>query len=234
MKKKIFLSLAIVVALAVGVVGMSAFEAHVVNVTATIENATDISTTAFTYGTTFPQEILHNPVTLSLSASFANSGAVGVDYKIKQKPKCQLIATSAVLPQFAQVTESADHIFVCPDGYAPMPILCPFLSKTSPTKGDISIPSFHGPTSTAAWTDTVSEANAAVGHLTNGNPATTWDIDMHVPCFAGQCGQDWAAYVHTANPDAVPNAYMISPNLQGQLLGCDLWYEVTGVNRNPT
>ena len=91
MKKRIFLSLAVTVAIVAGIVGMSAFEAHVVNVTATIENATNIDTTAFTYGTVFPQEILHNPVTLSLSTSFANSGALGVDYKIKQKPKCKVI-----------------------------------------------------------------------------------------------------------------------------------------------
>ena len=114
-----------------------------------------------------------------------------------------------------------------------MPLLCPFLSKTSPTAGDTSMPSFHGPIDLAAWNDTTSEQYAAIGHLTQQNPSTKWDIDLHVPCFTGQCGQDWATYVHTANPTADPNAYLIDPNLKGQLLGCDLWYEVTGVNRTP-
>ncbi len=228
MKKKIFLSIATIVALAFGVVGMSAYEAHVVNVTATIENATDISATSFDYGTTFPEEILHQHPTILLSTSFANSGATSLDYVIKQKPKC--IATSSVAaPQFAQVTENSDGTFICPAGFTKMPLLCPFLSKTSPTPGDKGVPAFHGPLT--GWNNSISVANEAFGHLGGTYTSTTWDIDLHVPCFQGQCGQDWATYVHAANSGADPNAYLIDSSLKGQLLGCDLWYEVTNVNR---
>ena len=128
---------------------------------------------------------------------------------------------------YAQVTEDAQGNFVCPTDYVKMPLLCPFLSKTSNVQGDNSISSFHGPIDKDLWT------NAITGHLElNDNPSTTWDIDLHVPCFAGQCGQDWAGYVLKANPDADPNAYLINPNLKGQQLGCDLWYELTAVNRD--
>ena len=49
MKKKLFLSLAAVLAVAIGVVGLSAFEAHIINVTATIENALNISPDKITF-----------------------------------------------------------------------------------------------------------------------------------------------------------------------------------------
>lgn len=224
-------------AVIVGAAAFSAYEAHVVNVTATISEATEISTSALTFGTVFPQEILHMPVTLSLSSSFSTSTAVGVDYMIKQKPKCGLpVETASGTPvsysAYGQVTEDEAGVFSCVDaGYVKLPLLCPYLSKTSPDVGDISVPSFHGTTTLAGWTDAVSVATKAVGHLTQQDPSTTWDIDLHVPCFKGQCAQDWASYVNTANPAADPVAYMADPSLEHQQMGCDLWYELTNVNR---
>lgn len=89
--KKFLLTGGALLAMVAGVVAVGAFEAHVVNVTATIENATDISATAIAMGNVFPQEVLNNPITLSLSDSFLskdNTRATNVDYVIKQKPKC--------------------------------------------------------------------------------------------------------------------------------------------------
>ncbi len=216
-----------------GAAAFSAFEAHVVNVTATINNATTISTTELTFGNVFPEEILHNPVTLSLSTSFlstANTGATNVDYVIKQKPKCTVIANSTgLLPPYEQVTEDAAGNFICPANYQAMPLLCPYLSKTSTNTSDTSISAFHGPLT--GWTNTTSNTYAAVGHLTAASPSTTWDIDLHTPCFSGQCSQDWASYVRTANPAVTdPTAYEASSTLAGVQMGCDLWYELTGVN----
>jgi hypothetical protein len=232
MKKRIFLMTIALVAIAIGIVGMSAYEAHVVNVTATIENATLMSSPELAFGTTFPQEILHRPETISLSKSFIDSEALGVTYKIKQKPKCQN-NDPAGDPKFAQVTENADGNFICPEGFSAMPLLCPYLSKTSSNPLDLNVPSFHGTTSLAGWTNAVSEQLKATGELTKQAPSTTWDIDLHVPCISGQCAQDWPAYVHAANAKANPADYMLDPNNEGDLLGCDLWYEVTGVNRTP-
>ena len=217
-----------------GAAAFSAYEAHIVNVTATIDNATSISTEALAFGQVFPQEILHQPVTLALSQSFTQSGALGVDYVIKQKPKCMLGVHPAGgdLPTYVPVTEDANGNFACPQYYQEMPLLCPFLSKTSDVNTDTSVPAFHGPLTD--WTDATSIQTQAVGHLTQANPSTTWDIDLHVPCFKGECAQDWAKYVHDANPTVDPNAYMLDPGLKGDALGCDLWYEMTSVNRAPT
>ncbi len=66
-----------------------AFEAHVVNVTATIENALGVSTNAIDFGTVFPQEYLAQDLTVRLSQSFLDEPRVDdVEYFIRQKPKC--------------------------------------------------------------------------------------------------------------------------------------------------
>ena len=88
MKKKILLLSALTVAIAIGVVGMSAFEAHVINVIAQIENALSVNTDHIDFGTVFPQEYLTHDVEISLSSSFlAEDNADDVEYVIKQKPK---------------------------------------------------------------------------------------------------------------------------------------------------
>ena len=48
----------------------AAFEAHVINVTARIENALSVNTDPISFGTVFPQEELDRLIRLSLSKSF--------------------------------------------------------------------------------------------------------------------------------------------------------------------
>lgn len=218
-----------------GAAAFSAFEAHVVNVTATIAEATEVPTTPIEYGTVFPQEILYKTQNISLSQDFLNSDATSLSYVLKQKPKCARDENNTVdSAPYAQVTEDVDGVtFICPTGYHKMELLCPYLSKTSPNEGDKSIPSFHGPTTLASWNDTVSIATQAEGTLNKQNPSTNWTIDLHAPCFKGQCAQDWPTYVHTANPKANPVDYMADPSLEHKQLGCDLWFEVNGVTRAP-
>jgi len=77
-----------VAALAIGVVGFSAFEAHVINVTAHIENALNVPVKEIEFGTVFPQEQFIETFNVSLSDSFLSAGRVDdVVYKIAQKPK---------------------------------------------------------------------------------------------------------------------------------------------------
>ena len=87
--KKIFLGLG-ALALAVALVPMfAAFEAHVINVTAQIENALSVPVTPITFGTVFPQEHLNRPLEIALSDSFMTEDRVDdVEYIIRQKPKC--------------------------------------------------------------------------------------------------------------------------------------------------
>ena len=64
MKKKILLGIGAVAAVLLSVVAMSAFEAHVINVTAHIENALSVDTTPIEFGTVFPQEYLEEEITV--------------------------------------------------------------------------------------------------------------------------------------------------------------------------
>ena len=216
-----------------GAAAFSAFEAHIVNVTATLSNALSVplETQGLTYGTVFPQSVVDQPLTVSLASTFANQTRVTeVDYMIKQKPKCQIITPTTGVPQFAQVTEDANGHFVCPTGYQEMELLCPYLSKTSQTSGDVSIPSFHGSIDKTLWDDAMSTLYKATGKLTVAASTTNWTIDLHSPCFAGQCAQDWDSFVITTNPTATSSNYIQPSTNQDKMFGCDLWIEVNGLN----
>src|SRR3989344_4905865 len=73
----------------------AAFEAHVINVTARIENALSVDTSAIEFGTVFPQEhLLSSGIQVTLSESFLEEGRVDdIDYVIKQKPKVKEFGT---------------------------------------------------------------------------------------------------------------------------------------------
>src|SRR3990167_1021397 len=71
-----------------GAAAFSAFEAHIVNVTARIENALSVSEGPLEFGTVFPQEYLTRDIQVELSDSFQGENRVDdVEYVIKQKPK---------------------------------------------------------------------------------------------------------------------------------------------------
>ena len=83
MKKIILGLLALGVAVAVMPL-FAAFEAHVVNVTATIENALSVPISSIQYGTVFPQEHLERPLRVLLSSSFLSEQRVdNVEYFIR-------------------------------------------------------------------------------------------------------------------------------------------------------
>jgi hypothetical protein len=156
MKKKLILSLVALVAISLGIVGMSAFEAHVVNVTARIENALSVplEENGISFGTVFPEEVAYKTLDMSLSQSFlAQNRLDDVKYMLRQKPKCGVPAipdgfkgagpTNGIEPikyeSFVQVTDGPGGTFVCPivknsageDVQSVMlPLLCPYLSKT--------------------------------------------------------------------------------------------------------
>jgi len=91
MNKKIVLGLAATGTALAMLPLFAAFEAHVVNVTARIENALAVPIKYLEYGTVFPQEYLVKDVDVSLSQSFQDEGRVDdVEYFIRQKPKCAI------------------------------------------------------------------------------------------------------------------------------------------------
>ena len=219
---------------------LAAFEAHVVNVTATIENALFVHPESIEYGTVFPQEHLLSDFFIAFSESFSktNQDRVGkVDYAIKQKPKPRESFISQVGVQAARdfchlnspinVGDPNDPYYVkC------YPNLCPYLSKTpdgTPATGpnannDVGLPPFHDPNTEFATGKIVKLP--VIGRDSSDN----WTVDIAVPCFKGQCSQDWAKFVLGLNPNAGdPAQYQLPPGLEHQTFGCDLWVEVTKI-----
>ncbi|MEK7586465.1 MAG: hypothetical protein AAB453_01185 [Patescibacteria group bacterium] len=221
---------------------VAAFEAHVINVTASIDNALSVPIESIDFGTVFPQEDLAKEFDVSLSQTFLADGRYdGVYYFIRQKPKCaRRVNASSTLPEFQQVTAGANGRFLCPDqaNYRLMALLCPYLSKSETTtdgtlgeNDDPALASFHGPITHLGWRENTAEQFQVRGRLRQdvGDPSDTWQIGVAVPCFGdNQCAQDWAEFVAGHNPTADPLAYIQHPDNEHLVFGCDLWLEVAG------
>ena len=116
------------------------------------------------------------------------------------------------------------------------PSICPYLSKTPdgiPSSGpnadnDVGLPPFHDPEAEHATGQLVKFDSG--GSSIGNDPSDTWTVDLAVPCFEGQCAQDWAGFVTGLNPDVTdPDQYQLPDGLEHQVFGCDLWVEVTDI-----
>jgi hypothetical protein len=87
LKKPLFVLVAALAAVG-GIVGMSAYEAYVVHVTANIDNSMAVSTDAVDFGNVFPdEEMISDPFMITPSDSFNDQDRVNyIDYVIKQQP----------------------------------------------------------------------------------------------------------------------------------------------------
>jgi len=224
-----------IVFVTVGVAGMSAFEAHVINVTAHIENALSTNTDKIDFGTVFPQEYAEKPFTISLSESFLKQCPVGADnpdcrvdevtYKIAQKPKCEVKDTPGF---YVPCTVGGDPAFPTecrcdPRTQNTLPDLCRFLSKlpqeTDTPHPDTGEPSYYNPGPPASCATSTIEAQGILDWSDN-DLSDTWKVDLKVPPIAGSVGQDWPASCA---------AYTVPTD--GITYGCDLWIEVNGIQK---
>jgi len=90
MRKKIIIGFAAAAVVVGGVAAMSAFEAHIINVTAHIENALKVDLEELVFGPVFPEEVIikENAAIISLSDSFMKQERVNtVLYELAQKTK---------------------------------------------------------------------------------------------------------------------------------------------------
>ena len=234
MKKSLLVIGAIAIVLA-SVPMFAAFEAHIINVTAHIENALKIIPPGdMTFGTVFPQEYHEKSFWVTTSDSFCETDqrrVVTIDYKIVQKPKCECDLWD---PQYPELCPDGQHAPVgydtheCPTGYTAMPSLCPYLSKTPADDiadlkpfDDQGVPAFHDPED---------PANIATGTIDKDLDKTDqWTLDLAVPCFEEHCAQDWDEFVASHNPDVNPDDYIVPYELESEDFGCDLWIEVTNI-----
>lgn len=238
MKKKLMFGLLTLGIMLVMIPLFAAFEAHVINVTAQIENALFVHPQDRDFGTVFPEEYRETGVFVTFSESFSarDQTRVGtVEYDIKQKPKPR----PAYMAQVgADAAREWCHANYPATPYSPTdtawiaylancyPSLCPYLSKTPDgfpaPSNDTGVSPFHDPNAT------LSVAHGKINKF-GTDVGDTWIIDLAVPCFEGQCAQDWADFVHQYNPLANPDDYMLPAPLEHEVFGCDLWVEVTDI-----
>jgi len=236
--KKILIMVGGIIIVAGGVAAISAYEAHVINVIARIENALTVSPEELTFGTVFPQEYLTKPITIAMSNSFLEENRVDdIEYVIAQKPKPRNpedweyclesweMALEDIMWCFYDCYEEGggeeycwhqckDILFNYAEPEICYPPLCPWLSKmpdgTPPN--DTGVMPFEG------------IFDVAYGRLAKSEQdiEDTWIIDLIVSCFQGMCAQDY-----NWNEFGPP----IPPEFEGETFGCDLWIEVTGISR---
>jgi len=171
----------------------------------TINANLSVTPNIISFSTVFPGEVHLEPINIDLSSAFiANPNLDEVEYRIVQRPKPR--------------TDSEEERAYCrenPTDYARCyRSLCPYLSKTpdNAPANDTGVPAFHDPSATSS---------IAVGTLakSESDTADQWIIDLHVPCFMGQCSQD----------SGVASEYQLDPALAGETFGCDLVVEVQSV-----
>ncbi len=244
MKKILIGSVSLLAALALSPV-FAAFEAHVVNVTATIENALYVHPQSIRFGTVFPQEHLFSDFFIAFSESFSedSQNRVGtVEYVIKQKPMPRPEMVTALGGKEAARDWCHLNAPVNPgdinDPYYVncFPSICPFISKhpdnlpsTGPSaNNDVGLPPFHNPETEFAHGKIVKfiNPNNTIGRDSSDN----WTVDLAVPCFRGECAQDWPLFVTGLNPNATnTEIYKLPAGLEHEVFGCDLWIEVTDI-----
>ena len=213
----------------------SAYEAHVINVTAQIENGCLVRIPDIDFGTTFPQEKLDKTFNVELSGTFLASDEMdALEYRIQQKPKCW--NGNEENPVFGVVAEE-NGVFSCVDaGFTILPVLCPYLSKHEITadgsdnggeNDSAGIPAFHG--LPVVWDLPKTLATEVTGRLIKSadDLLDTWNIDLKVPCFSRHCAQDWEDFVHSVNADANPADYIQPLENEHKLFGCDFWLGIT-------
>lgn len=236
--------LAGLVGLAIAIVSLplfAAFEARVVNVSAVIENALYVHPQSLEFGTVFPEEKLVSSFFITFSQSFSESDQwrVGtVEYAIKQYPKPRPAAVVTLGGLAAARNWCQSNSPVAPDNPSDSyyvncyPTICPALGlfpDGRPTPGnDLPLLSFHDSSQSAAFGKLV-KFNAN-GSTIGNDPSDVWDVNLAVPCFAGQCGSDWTPFVFGLNPAAGnPLAYQLPRGLEHDTFGCDLWIQTTAI-----
>jgi len=171
-----------------------------------IDTNLSVSPSVISFAAVFPGEINLRPLSINLSQDFINSEIHDdVEYRILQKTKPREDSSS----ERAYCAEHPNDLQRC------YPSLCPYLSKEPDLApaNDTGVPAFHDPSA---------QTSIALGRLakSENDLQDHWLIDLHTPCFRGQCGQQ----------SNVPPEYQLDPSLNGEVFGCDLTVEVSSVS----
>lgn len=222
MAKKILVTTLSLIAVVGGITAMSAFESHIINVTAHIENALRVHSTAYDFGTVFPQENFNGnnsyEFSIETSDSFSDPGqtrVLNIDYTITRKPKP--IDPSDHEYCYSHRNDNpkpADYYTRCYASMCASMSAHPIFPVNDPK--DAGFDSYTNP-DTVIGTGTLHKKVILSDPLPD-NKFDIWNLDLSVPCFKGECAQDWN------HP-----GYEIDPTQEGKTFGCDLWVEVNKI-----
>src|SRR3989344_6706737 len=169
-----------------------------------------VSPPFISFSTVFPGEVLFRPFTVDLSQAFINEPSLDdVEYRIVQKPKPRIDSDA----ERAYCQQNPTDYTRCYRS------LCPYLSK----EADLTPPNDTG---LAAFHDPNAPSSVVTGYLAKSanDLSDTWTVDLHVPCFSGQCDQ----------ANGIPPEYQLDPALNGEVFGCDLVIEIEKLSYNET
>ena len=170
----------------------------------TIDSNLSVSPSVISFETVFPGEVHFRPLNIDLSLGFIADPALDdVEYRILQRPK-------------PKTETDREYCQANPTDYTRCyRSLCPYLSKTpdGTPANDTGVPAFHDPNA---------PSSIAQGRLakSDSDTADSWVIDLHVPCFSGECSQ----------ASTVEKEYQLDPSLNREVFGCDLVVEVESIS----
>ena len=174
--------------------------------TVTIDINLSVTPNVISFETVFPGEVLFRPFNIGLSQAFLDSPIHDdVEYRILQRPKPRIDSDE----ERAYCQQNPLDYTRC------YPTLCPYLSKEpdNTPENDTGVPAYHDPN------DPTSIAYGRIAKSDN-DLEDNWIIDLHTPCFRGQCDQT----------NSVAPEYQLDPALEHETFGCDLIVEVTEVS----
>ncbi len=172
----------------------------------TISENLSVTPNVISFETVFPGEVHFKPLDINLSSSFLRNPIYDdVEYRILQKPKPRINRAS----ERSYCSENPTDYRRCYRS------LCPYLSKEpdGAPLNDTGVLAYHDPNATSS---------IALGRLAKSDTDTAdhWTIDLHTPCFIGQCDQT----------NSVLPEYQLDPSLNGEVFGCDLVVEVLRIS----
>lgn len=221
--KKVVLVLGALVIVLSGVAMVSAYEAHVVNVTAHVENAMDVRATEIDFGTVFPEEWLLKEFTLGTSDSFCAEsqdrvGRIWYSIYVEWKP---ITGTPNYYPWLG------DALYIGIDSQNPLP---------AGAGGDlvyVGDPPAGTPGTAAKWVMDAPRPLEKFDYGAGFNLNDTITVALDVPVFEGYYNQLTDVALKPSGLDD-PTLVILETDIaryfpDGVDLGLDLKIQVTGI-----
>ena len=230
--KKAILVVAALLMVVSGIAAVSAYEAHIINVTAHVENALTVDTAKIEFGTVFPQEWLIKDRVIALSTSAnailgeAEGDLLDVDYTVWAEYKLE---TAGDPPEY--YFWMGEWLWVGIDAADPVTDLTGWNQVGSQPDG-----TFDPLADPWVAPDPMAVATSSTGTLNAGNKEDTLRVMLLAPCFHGDYNEDTdvkpAWWPTPGEPDwpLLPQGLLGDPGVD---MGLDLKIQVTDIGRQP-